>query len=131
MTDMTIAAPLAAALSAKGYDALTAVQTAVLAEGVAGRDLLVSAQTGSGKTVVMNFLAAQAQPDAAGRAQVVDARMQHGELDVATARGFGGENLDISPPNFHHALATWLANSVVNTTNPPVTFSAPNCARHL
>jgi len=24
---------------------------------------------------------------------------------------FGGENLDISPPNFHHALATWLANA--------------------
>ena len=23
----------------------------------------------------------------------------------------GGENLDISPPNFHHALATWLANA--------------------
>ena len=22
---------------------------------------------------------------------------------------FGGENLDISPPNFHHALAAWLA----------------------
>lgn len=24
---------------------------------------------------------------------------------------FGGEDLDISPPNFHHALATWLANA--------------------
>ena len=24
---------------------------------------------------------------------------------------YGGENLDISPPNFHHALATWLANA--------------------
>ena len=23
----------------------------------------------------------------------------------------GGEDLDISPPNFHHALATWLANT--------------------
>ncbi len=23
----------------------------------------------------------------------------------------GGENLDISPPNFHHALATWMANT--------------------
>jgi len=55
MTDMTIAAPLAAALSAKGYESLTAVQTAVLGEGVAGRDLLVSAQTGSGKTVAFGI----------------------------------------------------------------------------
>ena len=55
MTDMMIAAPLAAALSAKGYDALTTVQTAMLAEEVAGRDLLVSAQTGSGKTVAFGI----------------------------------------------------------------------------
>lgn len=63
MTDMTIAAPLAAALSAKGYDSLTAVQTAVLADGVAGRDLLVSAQTGSGKTVAFGIAIA---PDVLG-----------------------------------------------------------------
>lgn len=51
MTKILIAAPLAAALVAKGYETLTPVQDAVLAEGVSGRDLLVSAQTGSGKTV--------------------------------------------------------------------------------
>lgn len=50
-----IAGPLAAALTAKGYEALTPVQEAVLAEGVAGRDLLVSAQTGSGKTVAFGM----------------------------------------------------------------------------
>lgn len=55
MTDMMIAAPLAAALSAKGYETLTAVQTAMLAENVTGRDLLVSAQTGSGKTVAFGL----------------------------------------------------------------------------
>jgi ATP-dependent RNA helicase DeaD len=56
MTDMTtIAAPLAAALSAKGYEALTPVQQAMLAPDVAGRDLLVSAQTGSGKTVAFGI----------------------------------------------------------------------------
>ncbi len=55
MTDMGIAAPLAAALAAKGYETLTAVQSAVLAEGVAGRDALVSAQTGSGKTVAFGL----------------------------------------------------------------------------
>ncbi|MCF2869534.1 DEAD/DEAH box helicase [Octadecabacter sp. G9-8] len=42
---------LADALSAKGYDTLTAVQEACLNPEVEGRDLLVSAQTGSGKTI--------------------------------------------------------------------------------
>ena len=42
---------LADALAAKGYDTLTAVQEACLDPDVAGRDLLVSAQTGSGKTI--------------------------------------------------------------------------------
>lgn len=55
MTDLDIAAPLAAALAAKGYESLTPVQTAVLAPEVAGRDVLVSAQTGSGKTVAFGI----------------------------------------------------------------------------
>jgi ATP-dependent RNA helicase DeaD len=53
--DHGIKGPLGDALAAKGYEALTAVQSAVLAEGVAGRDLLVSAQTGSGKTVAFGL----------------------------------------------------------------------------
>jgi ATP-dependent RNA helicase DeaD len=55
MTMTNVAAPLAQALADKGYEALTAVQAAVLAEGVAGRDMLVSAQTGSGKTVAFGL----------------------------------------------------------------------------
>ena len=55
MTILNVASPLAQALAAKGYEALTSVQDAVLAEGVAGRDLLVSAQTGSGKTVAFGL----------------------------------------------------------------------------
>ncbi|MEQ9694153.1 DEAD/DEAH box helicase [Shimia sp. SDUM112013] len=43
--------PLADALAHRGYDALTPVQEAVSDPEIAGRDLLVSAQTGSGKTV--------------------------------------------------------------------------------
>jgi ATP-dependent RNA helicase DeaD len=43
--------PLARALAERSYDELTPVQAAVLADDAAGRDLLVSAQTGSGKTV--------------------------------------------------------------------------------
>ncbi len=42
---------LAAALSARDYTEPTPVQTAVLTANADGRDLLVSAQTGSGKTV--------------------------------------------------------------------------------
>lgn len=50
-----LAVPLAAALAEKGYATLTAVQAAVLAPGAGARDLLVSAQTGSGKTVAFGL----------------------------------------------------------------------------
>ena len=58
MTIENVAAPLAQALAQKGYESLTAVQDAVLVDGVAGRDLLVSAQTGSGKTVAFGLAVA-------------------------------------------------------------------------
>jgi ATP-dependent RNA helicase DeaD len=48
---MPTSPPLARALAERHYDQPTPVQTAVLADDAAGRDLLVSAQTGSGKTV--------------------------------------------------------------------------------
>ena len=44
-------AALARALAGRNYNEPTAVQAAVLEPQAAGRDLLVSAQTGSGKTV--------------------------------------------------------------------------------
>lgn len=50
-----IAPALAAALEKKGYAALTEVQSAVIAEEADGRDLLVSAQTGSGKTAAFGM----------------------------------------------------------------------------
>jgi ATP-dependent RNA helicase DeaD len=43
------------ALARQGYTALTPVQTAVLEEKAEGNDLLVSAQTGSGKTVAFGL----------------------------------------------------------------------------
>ncbi len=55
MTITDITAPLAAALAAKGFSDLTPVQTAVLAPEAAGRDLLVSARTGSGMTVAFGL----------------------------------------------------------------------------
>ncbi|MGA0617278.1 DEAD/DEAH box helicase [Paracoccus sp. KR1-242] len=63
MTELRIAGPLAAALAAKGYASLTSVQDAVLADDTSGRDLLVSAQTGSGKTVAFGLAMA---PDILG-----------------------------------------------------------------
>lgn len=51
----TIHPALAAALTARGYDTLTPVQLSVLAPEAAERDLLVSAQTGSGKTVAFGM----------------------------------------------------------------------------
>ncbi|MEP6868923.1 MAG: DEAD/DEAH box helicase [Novosphingobium sp.] len=47
--------PLAEALSAHGYTALTPVQSSVIEPGAHGRDLIVSAQTGSGKTVAFGL----------------------------------------------------------------------------
>lgn len=46
---------LARALDARGYETLTPVQSAVIAEEARGRDLVVSAKTGSGKTVAFGL----------------------------------------------------------------------------
>ncbi|UWF59074.1 DEAD/DEAH box helicase [Brucella sp. 2716] len=51
----TIAPALSGALTARGYNTLTAVQNAVLAPETLASDLLVSAQTGSGKTVAFGL----------------------------------------------------------------------------
>ena len=53
----TVHPALARALAAQGYAEPTPVQAAVLADDAAGRDLLVSAQTGSGKTVAFGLAA--------------------------------------------------------------------------
>ena len=50
---------LASALVAKGYDTLTQVQDAVLDPKLSRQDLLVSAQTGSGKTVAFGLSMAE------------------------------------------------------------------------
>lgn len=51
--------PVGAALAEQGYADPTAVQAAVLAEEALGRDLVVSAQTGSGKTVAFGLAMAE------------------------------------------------------------------------
>ncbi len=66
MTDALLPPLLAEALAARGYVTLTPVQSAVVQPDADGRDLVVSAQTGSGKTVAFGLgMAAQLFADAA------------------------------------------------------------------
>ena len=55
MQHSRIHSALAEALAARGYDTLTSVQSAVIEEEAHGRDLIVSAKTGSGKTVAFGM----------------------------------------------------------------------------
>jgi ATP-dependent RNA helicase DeaD len=55
MQQPNIQPALAEALAARGYDTLTSVQSAVVAAEADGRDLIVSAKTGSGKTVAFGL----------------------------------------------------------------------------
>lgn len=59
--------PFARALAERGYTDLTAVQSAVIGPETLGRDLLVSAQTGSGKTVAYGLAMAETLLDGAER----------------------------------------------------------------
>lgn len=59
MSFPTASSPLARALAERSYDRPTPVQIAVLADEAAGRDLLVSAQTGTGKTVAYGLAIAK------------------------------------------------------------------------
>jgi ATP-dependent RNA helicase DeaD len=55
VTSLIQSSPLARALAERNYTTLTPVQQAVLEPETEGRDLLVSAQTGSGKTVAFGL----------------------------------------------------------------------------
>jgi len=57
--ELTLPPALAQALEARGYQTATGVQAAVLDRSVAGRDLLVSSQTGSGKTIAFGAVLAE------------------------------------------------------------------------
>src|SRR6218665_3059716 len=65
----SLPALLSEALSARGYAAPTPVQGAVLEPEAEGRDLIVSAQTGSGKTVAFGLAMAPQLLDANGIAR--------------------------------------------------------------
>jgi ATP-dependent RNA helicase DeaD len=55
-----IAAPLRAAMQQRGFTRLTAVQQAAIVPGHAGKNLRISSQTGSGKTVALGLVLADA-----------------------------------------------------------------------
>ncbi|MFO6448749.1 DEAD/DEAH box helicase [Erythrobacter sp. NE805] len=73
MTFPALPATIAAALEARGYASATPVQAEVLRPEAAGRDLVVSAQTGSGKTVAFGLAMAGQVLDDAGRIGFVEA----------------------------------------------------------
>jgi len=60
MSFITLPTPLQAALQSRGYAEPTPVQAAVLDPATSDRDLIVSAQTGSGKTVAFGLAIAPA-----------------------------------------------------------------------
>ncbi|HYI63501.1 MAG TPA: DEAD/DEAH box helicase [Allosphingosinicella sp.] len=66
MTFETLPPLLSEALAARGYETPTPVQAAVLQSDAEGRDLIVSAQTGSGKTVAFGLAIAPQLLDASG-----------------------------------------------------------------
>ena len=66
MTFELASPPLARALAEHNYSAPTPVQAAVMRPDAEGRDILVSAQTGSGKTVAFGLAMASDLLDAAG-----------------------------------------------------------------
>ena len=68
-----IAPALSGALAARGYETLTPVQTAVLEPELAESDLLVSAQTGSGKTVAFGIAIAPTLLEGADRFDTIGA----------------------------------------------------------
>ncbi|MBB5710422.1 DEAD/DEAH box helicase [Sphingomonas xinjiangensis] len=73
---------LAEALAARGYAAPTPVQAAVLEPEAKGRDLIVSAQTGSGKTVAFGMAMA---PDLLGEdGRVIPSREPHALIIAPT-----------------------------------------------
>jgi len=64
----SLPATLAEALAERGYDTATPVQTQVIEPAAEGRDLIVSARTGSGKTIAFGMAMAAQILDANGKA---------------------------------------------------------------
>ena len=95
---------LDAALAARGYDEPTAVQSAVLQPGTEGRDLLVSARTGSGKTVAFGLAAAATlMPDGELPAPGLPIALAIAPTRELALQGAGGTGLAVCR-RAHHLL---------------------------
>ena len=86
--------PLFGALSRRGFTTLTPIQQAVLEPGVAGRDLRLSSQTGSGKTVAIGFVIARDLEEPAPEA-IADEQV--GESHGSKNRGAAPAALVVAP----------------------------------
>ena len=95
MTGIDGVSPLfARALAKQGYTALTEVQRAVLAPDIGEADLLVSAQTGSGKTVAFGLAMASTLLGGEDRFSASSdplARLRRFDRHLAVERGFLSE----------------------------------------
>ena len=94
MSFPTVNPSLDRALTARDYLEPTAVQSAVLVEEAQGRDLLVSAQTGSGKTVAYGLAFA---PTLLGEAERFDRPAAPLALAIAPTREAELLATDVSP----------------------------------
>ncbi len=84
-------AGIAGALQSRGFTALTPVQRAVLDPALQGRDLRISSQTGSGKTVAIGLVLAAdlervAATDAAAAVAAADAEPESAKRPATTTR---------------------------------------------
>ncbi len=107
-TDLNLAEPIVRAVTGEGYTTATPVQAAAIPPAVAGRDVLASAQTGTGKTAAfaLPILHRLAQGTATKKArclvlcptrelagQIRDAFRAYGKhLDIRMTLIFGGVN---------------------------------------
>jgi ATP-dependent RNA helicase DeaD len=81
-----IPAGLGTVLSERGFTELTPIQTAVLDPKVAGRDLRISSQTGSGKTVALGLVVAEDVASAVGQKNIGPVRARPAVVLVAPTR---------------------------------------------
>ncbi len=81
-----VPAGLGAVLATRGFTELTPIQTAVLNPDIAGRDLRISSQTGSGKTVALGLVVAEDVATAAAEKNGVSGAARPSVLLVAPTR---------------------------------------------
>jgi ATP-dependent RNA helicase DeaD len=94
-SELVLHPALSAALAARGYETATDVQTAVLEPRNAGRDLLVSSQTGSGKTIAFGAAMVETLLGVGGVKPSAPEATDGAAADSAAAAGVA-----ISPPAF-------------------------------